>query len=570
MTQSPPKPTLNEQIKQLRASTTIKLNPTPRLRKEIVGLDGSTQPLTLRYYQSQGIYNLLLVKRMILGDGTGLGKTLQTIGFLSYLWDMDPKFKAIVICPKSAIRQWGSEVERFTHGVKTFLAVGTFEERKKAWIAWSQVPIGPDEPKAILVTNYHGLVRDWDYGLKVPEGSEPGTPGFIPGILDKSPKLVTIFDEATAFKSTMTKTWQTAKFLSDRSDRVIGLTATLLKNRLMEGFAIFKVIRPETFGSNSNFMDTYCITELKKLASGKRFPIIVGYKNLVSFRNHILPVFLGRAKHEVSAELPGLTTREVICELSPAEVRKYEEALSGVLELGDGEIKDYEETKALTSLIYCQMCVDSPALLRYKDGDLDDSGLSSEEVKLGAKEAALLELLEEEFPDDKIIVYTKFASLVGRLQKILAKSKIKSVCITGKESAKKRADAQDKFQKLDGDTRVIFITDAGSEAINLQAAVGMVFYDSPWSWGNYVQLLGRMIRIGSPHPSVYAVHLVAERPGSTAKKRETIDSTVLKTLRKKKGFIDQIIGEAAVGALRFERSEGGVKELLQEVRRSVV
>ena len=44
------------------------------LREEIVGIDGTTQPLRLRYYQVQGIYHLLRVNRMILGDGTGLGK----------------------------------------------------------------------------------------------------------------------------------------------------------------------------------------------------------------------------------------------------------------------------------------------------------------------------------------------------------------------------------------------------------------------------------------------------------------------------------------------------------------
>lgn len=564
MTQDAPKPQLLDKIKQLRTSTTIQLNPTARLRKEIVGLDGSTSPLSLRYYQSQGVYNLLLVKRMILADGTGLGKTLQTIGFFAYLWDMDPNFKSVVCCPKSAIRQWASEVERFTHGIQTYLAIGSFEQRKAAWLAWAAAPLGPNEPKAILVTNYHGLVRDWDYGVSEDRD------GFIPEILKKVPKLVTVFDEATAFKNTATKTWQVCKLLSDRSDRVIGLTATLLKNKLMEGFAIFKVIRPETFGSKNNFQENYCITEMQSIPGGRKIPIVVGYKNLNQFRNHIYPYFLGRAKHEVSAELPGLTTKEVICELSAAEAKKYEEALSGVLELGDGEIKEYEETKALTSLIYCQMCVDSPALLRYKEGDTVEIGGSLEEIKLGSKEEALLDLLEEEFSEDKVIVYTKFASLVGRLQKILAKKKIKSVCITGKESAKKRSEAQEKFQDLKSDTQVIFITDAGSEAINLQAAVGMIFYDSPWSWGNYVQLIGRMIRIGSPHPSVFAIHLVAERPGKTAKARDTIDAIVLKALRKKKGFIDQIIGEAALGALRFERNEGGVKELYQEVRRSKV
>jgi hypothetical protein len=59
------------------------------LRTEIVGLDGKLSPMRLRYYQVQGIYHLLKLRRMILGDGTGLGKTLQILGFFAYVWEME-------------------------------------------------------------------------------------------------------------------------------------------------------------------------------------------------------------------------------------------------------------------------------------------------------------------------------------------------------------------------------------------------------------------------------------------------------------------------------------------------
>jgi SNF2 family DNA or RNA helicase len=575
MTATDSKNPVLEQLKQIRASKTLALKPTPRLRQEIVGLDGKTQPLRLRYYQSQGIFHLLLVKRMVLGDGTGLGKTCQTIAYMCYLWDKSPEVKAIVICPKSAIRQWASEINRFAVGVNSYIAAGTLDERKAAYEAWAKAPSGPDDPKAVLITNYHSLVRDWDYGGKSEvEVAKPGAKGqgalkggLLDSITSEVGKFITVFDECTAFKNPTTKTWQTCRFLSDKSDRVVGLTATLLKNNLMEGFGIYKVIKPDIFSSKTKFQEQFCVMEMQRVKGGVKVPVVVGYKNLTQFRTMIEPYFYGRNKHEVSNELPSLTTKEIVVELTPAEDKKYAEALSGVLELGDGEIKEYEDTKALTSLIYCQQCVDSPALLRYNEGDVIDVGDDVEEVKLGSKEQALLDLLDEQLEGEKVIVYTRFESLVGRLQKVLAKAKIKSVRITGKENDKKRAEAQNKFQDLSSDTKVVFITDAGSEAINLQAAAAIIFYDSPWSWGNYVQLLGRMIRIGSPYPSVFAIHLVAERPGKEGKKRETIDAAVLRTLRKKKVLIDQIIGEAAQGALKFDRAEsGGLLDLLSEMR----
>jgi SNF2 family DNA or RNA helicase len=536
--------TIYDQLKKVRASKTLELSPTPLLRKEIEGLDGTIQPFRLRYYQGQGIYHLLVVPRMVLGDGTGLGKTVEAIGALCYLWAKDPSFKVLVVCPKSAIRQWAGEIRRFTNGVKAIIGTGSIKEREKAYREW----VDSDQP-SVLITNYHLLVRDWDAGA----GKEPG-------LLDKltaSKKLVTIFDECTAFKNPATKTHQTCKFVSARSVRVYGLTATLLKNNLIEGFGIYKVIVPDLFSTKTDFLRRFCITELRRVPGGAKIPIIVGYQNLQEFRTTIDPHFYGRPKHMVSEELPNLTTREVICELSRAEEEKYKEALSGVLEHGDGEIRDYQETKDLTSLIYAQEVVDSLALIGIEDDT-------------GAKERALLDLLSEEFDGEKVVIYTQFETLVTRLQKLLAKEKIKSVRITGKESDAAREKAKATFQNTSSGVDVIFITNAGSEAINLQMAVAMIFVDTPWVWGDYVQLLGRMIRIGSPHPSVLAIHLISMRPNREPKRQETIDHKKVKALRKKKGVIDQVIGEAAVGALRFERSVDTVREIIDAMKEDAV
>jgi SNF2 family DNA or RNA helicase len=552
-----------QQLLTVRQSKTVELRPNSMLQEWIVGFDGQPQSFKLRYYQVQGVFHLLMVARMVLGDGCGLGKTVEALVALCYLWERDPNYKVIVVCPKSAIRQWASEATRFTKGTRAFIVSGSFERRKAIYEAWA-AHTGP----SLLILNYHKLVRDWDAGVtkeELPPGAKKGTQpkkgkGFLDTLTSKLPKLTVVYDECTAFKSTATKTHQTCKFLSQRVRRVWGLSATLLKNNLIEGFGIYSVIRPGTFTTKTAFMNAYCVTELQRVKGGGRIPIIVAYKNITQFRQEIDPYFYGRPKHLVSDELPALTTREILCELSPAEERKYKESLQGVLELGDGALRDYQDTKHLTSLIYAQEACDSIALLGYEEG----SSVEGEKFSgRSSKEAALVDLLSEEFDGEKVIVYTRFEKLVVRLQKIMAQVGIKSVSITGKVSDRDRKKAQDKFQDPNSPVKVIFITNAGSEAINLQAASAMVFFDSPWSWGDYVQLLGRMVRIGSPHPRVLAVHLVAERPG---KKRETIDHKVVKKLRSKKSIIDQIIGEAAVGALTFERDEVDLRDIMRSLR----
>jgi SNF2 family DNA or RNA helicase len=569
-----------ETLKKVRASKTVALKPTPMLRTELVGPGGKTQPFNLRYYQVQGIYHLLTMKRMVLGDGTGLGKTVQVIGFLCYIWSKEHDNKAIVVSPKSALRQWASEIERFSTGIKTYVVSGSLEERKRVYKEFAEHKTGPGEDKAVLILNYAILVRDWNYGSVkplLPNGQpDPKTP-VSPGLLDqltaglKSP--IVIYDECVAFKNVSTKTWQTCRFLSDRADRVYGLTATLLKNTLMEGFAIYKCIFPSVFTTKTKFLEEYCVVKLQPVGGGRKIPIVVGYRNLDHFRQRIDPYFLGRPKHVVSDELPTLITREVIVEMKPVEVVKYREALSGVLELGDGEVKDYEEHKAFVALTYCQQVVDSLTLLKFTEGAEIDLDMFHEESAvvddLGSKEQALVDLLTEDFDGEKVIVYTRFSSLVPRLQAICEKIGIKSVAITGQvqDTVKNpaRQKAQQAFQDPDSEFRVIFITDAGSEAINLQAASAMIFYDAPWSWGNYVQLLGRPIRIGSIHQHVVAVHLVSERPGK-GKDRKTIDNYTLELLEKKKDLVDKVLGESAVGALDFGTGASFTKELVNNLR----
>lgn len=569
-----------DHLKKIRESKTCALKPISMLREKIIGFsDGQLQPFRLRYYQVQGIYHLLAMKRMVLGDGTGLGKTIETIGALCYLWcSKEPDNKVIVVTPKSALRQWGAEIERFTTGVQPYIVSGTLAERHETYLAWATASTAPGAPKAVLILNYALLIRDWDFGsaqATKPDGTPDPKGAVTPGLLDRItgsiPELVVVYDEATAFKNPKTKTWQTCRFLSDRAKRCYGLTATLLKNNLIEGFGIYKVIHPSLFKNKTRFMEDYCVTRLQPVYGGRKIPLIVGYKNLGAFRAKIDPYFLGRPKHAVSDELPKLITKEVLCEMSPAEEAKYEEALTGILELGDGEVRDFEDHKAFVSLIYCQQIADSMSLLKFnEDSDVIDR-LSLEvagKIKgLGSKEEALLDLMTEELDGEKVIIYTRFESLVARLQGILRDAKIKSVRITGKEKDDERRAAQEAFQNLKSDVRVIFITAAGSEAINLQAASAMIFYDAPWSWGDYVQTIGRMIRIGSPHLNVVVYHLLAERPYKKATERRAIDHYTLALLRGKKDLIDKVLGESAVGALEFEKGEGNfIRKLVRDMK----
>ena len=88
------------------------------------------------HYQWEGIKALLNRKSKILGDETGLGKTIQSIYAFTFFLDKYPGHKCIVLCEKSTVYQWKSEFERFTVGLNVQVITAdeykSFDKRVKA------------------------------------------------------------------------------------------------------------------------------------------------------------------------------------------------------------------------------------------------------------------------------------------------------------------------------------------------------------------------------------------------------------------------------------------------------
>jgi SNF2 family DNA or RNA helicase len=494
---------VHERLKEVRQRQDLALPCPPNFRETFLKRDGSEAPLVLRPYQQQMVVHLMAMKRFVVGDDCGLGKTIESIAALCQLWKRDPNIKVVVLTKKSSVPQWESEFERFTAGVNVLVAVGTPKKRAKAHDAWEQ-STGP----TVLIQGYSSACNDF-------------------GTLQHWEGYTLIMDEVTVVKTPTTRVHKICRHYGSLADRVWGLTATLIKNNLMEGYGIYKVVVPTLFPMSKNgFMNNYCITRMQRVANGRQVPMIVGYnaRDIDRFRDEIDHYYLGRPKHLVAKDLPVLTTKMVRVGLTRFQHEKYQEALSGLLELGDG---DERETTQLTALIYCQEIVNHPALIEYPD-------YTSEKLD------ALMDMVTDggDLHDEKVIVFSRFKEMVNTAMPVLEKAKIKCVRVTGDENEAQRKAAMDAFQDPKDPTRVIFITMAGGDAINLQAAKALVFYDSPWSAGDYLQIVGRMIRIGSDHDTCYAIHLVC---------RDTIDERVQQVVRKKMGLIEKVLGERVKG-----------------------
>jgi SNF2 family DNA or RNA helicase len=635
-----------EEIRRIREKQDIKLKPSPYLRDVFMDEYGVERPVVIRNYQKQGIMNLLQSPKHILGDDTGLGKTIELLTTIGYIWMVEPTYIPIVVTNKSSLFQWEAETHKFLQGIETVTVNGDPRKRQELYDDFFN---HDSSKKRLLIMTYDMLLRDLKENLigekiKGPEikeakqkarefkakyeesklkfeearvrfdiyfenlsyelkesisklirgesdnihefadkeeiesilnaknGREAARSEFekadtlanpvrrVPGILDRIQELkvnnqelkfLVTFDEFHKVKNYKGKIHEIAKELSMECNRVYGMTATPVKNRLMEFFSLFRIIQPTLFPKVTHFMNEYCVTKMQSIGRGRQVPIVVGYKNLDKFVSKIEPYYLSRKKHEVAKELPDLITRELICELTDEQEELYDLAESGVL------TQDEDENNAgqvLASLVLCQQAVNSPCLIADADGNPFEGKSSKEEI--------LLELLSDELDEKKVIIFSRFERMVSRIGVLFEEAKIKYVRITGKENDPRvREQAKNTFQNMESGVNVILITTAGSESINLHSAEHMIFFDSPWSWGDYLQIIGRMIRIGSVHTSVVATHLLAQKKDG----KKTIDQHVIKALRSKKHLADKVAGDNLPGGLKFTQDMGAM-DIFHEIR----
>jgi SNF2 family DNA or RNA helicase len=177
-----------------------------------------------------------------------------------------------------------------------------------------------------------------------------------------------------------------------------------------------------------------------------------------------------------------------------------------------------------------------------------------------SKEIEFERLLTEELLTEKIIVFSRFKRGIPNLEIICDRKHIQYSKITGDVlDAQERDNAKKKFLN-NPECRIIFITMAGAESLNLQAASVVLFYDTPWSYGDLVQIIGRAQRIGSIQNHILLIHFA---------NKGTIDMRVIDRVSGKKELSSEIIGDTSKGALDFSSGEENVvddlfNELLED------
>ncbi|KAJ9170938.1 hypothetical protein P3X46_018998 [Hevea brasiliensis] len=265
-------------------------------------------------HQKEGVKFLYKLYRNnhggVLGDDMGLGKTIQTIAFLAAVFGKDgesadsiilrddqvgKKGPVLIICPTSVIHNWETEFSRWS----------TFN-----------------------VSLYNGAYRDLILERLEAGGAEILITSFdtyrIHGrILSEFKWEIVIVDEAHRLKNEKSKLYGACLEINTR--KRIGLTGTIMQNKIMELFNLFDWVAPGSLGTKEHFREFYD----EPLKHGQRATAPERFVRVADERKeHLVAVLqkymLRRTKEETIGHLLlGKEDNVVFCAMSELQKRVY-------------------------------------------------------------------------------------------------------------------------------------------------------------------------------------------------------------------------------------------------------
>lgn len=476
-------------------------------------------------YQRRASLLMLLRPRMVLGDDVGLGKTLEALLASSYIYAQNKDTKFLVFTEKTALRQWRKEAAELCPGFKSKIITAELYPDIS-----QRIKVMRNPESTVVFTSYSMIYKYMRY-LKEGMGD----------------RWICIFDEPDLFKNTESEAHKLADEMVNTPggpSRVYGMTATIVGNRLDEAFGILRVVAPGTFSSRKEFEDEFCV--VKKINNRKK---VVGYVNLDKFRERIEPVYFGRLQDdpEVQQDLPEVITKDVEVEMSEKQSWKVVEAMDRIIEMPDGEVK---QLGVLPALILAQQLTDDPRLKGY---DI-----------IGAKTSAILETINGSLRGQRIVIFSKFRSVIDHLEEEIRKiTNYPILRITGKEGWGAKEASKDFFMSDEpgAESSILLLTNAGKRAINLQKGGHLFFFDLPWAYDDYRQIIGRLKRTGSIFKVIGVYRLLGVLHTEVAAMvggERTIDHHTLEVLMKKYELFKAVTGEQATKSI-----ETGSSDLLE-------
>lgn len=445
----------------------------------------------LKSYQIKGVKWLISLWQNglngILADQMGLGKTIQTIGFLAHLKGKGLDGPYMVIAPLSTLSNWMNEMNRFTPSMKAIIYHGDLKERNAIRLKHMPKNIGPNFP--IVITSYEVALNDARRHLRHYKW-----------------KYV-IVDEGHRLKNSNCKLFKELKRLPIENKLL--LTGTPLQNNLAELWSLLNFILPDIFSSHEEFESWFDL-------SGKRSNEVVKEEveekrrvQVVAKLHSILrPFLLRRMKADVEQSLPG--KKEIILYAMMTEHQKnfQEHLINRNLEnyleknVSLGTAPRNMKGKLNNLMIQLRKNCNHPDLL---ESAFDGSYLYPpvEQIvgqcgKFQLLDRLLTKLLARKH---KVLIFSQWTKILDIMDYYFSEKGFQVCRIDGNVKLEERRKQIKEFNDIDSDYRIFLLsTRAGGLGINLTAADTCILYDSDWNPQMDLQAMDRCHRIGQTKP----------------------------------------------------------------------
>ena len=456
----------------------------------------------LRPYQHKGFEWMILLSKIqagaCLADDMGLGKTLQTISFLCHLFEADDAAKFLIVCPSSLIYNWKQELDKFAPHLSVYIHHGTGRNFEHFMQSDLQV----------CISGYATLRNDIEQ-FELPYWD------------------AVVLDESHYIKNLHAKTTKAVYQLNSKSK--IALSGTPILNNTFDLYSQMNFLLPDLLGGQEFFRNEYA-NPIDKL----------GDKSKMEALNKLTaPFILRRHKSQVAKDLPPKTESIMWCTMSQEQQDAYEYIKVRIRDSIFLSIKSEGFTGSKMGILagitkLKQVCA-SPVLV--KDAEIE----TTKSVKL----ERLLNELENNLKDSKVLVFSQFNSLLDLLSIELRERGISHFHLSGKTPVERRAAMISQFQEEESEQQVFLLSlKAGNAGINLTAA-DYVFLLDPW-WNTAVeqQAIDRTHRIGQ-EKHVFAYKMIC---------KNSIEEKIIQLQAKKRILSEELIKE----------EEGFVKQLTEE------
>jgi superfamily II DNA or RNA helicase len=402
---------------------------------------------TLRPYQKRGVDWLSFLRAAglgaILADDMGLGKTLETLCAVGG--------RTLIVCPKSVVHNWSSEIERFLPE----LTVSVYHGPKREL-----------DPKAAITLTTYALLR-LDAERLAAERWD-----------------TVVLDEAQAIKNPDSQGARAAYALS--AGFRVALSGTPVENRLEELWSLMHFCNPGVLGGRTDFRERY----EGPVSGGDRAA-------LERLRARVRPFLLRRLKSEVLPELPIRSEVVLYCEFDESERAVYQAILLA------NQSAVIAKLRAGGSLLGA-----FELLLRLRQAACHPALVPGQTAETSAKLERLLVALETAAADGhKALVFSQWTSLLDLVEGPLGRAGIPFLRLDGR--TRDRAGVVGEFQSPSGPPVMLVSLKAGGTGLNLTQA-DHVFLLDPW-WNPMVedQAADRAHRIGQTRP-VMVYRMVAK------------------------------------------------------------